>query len=172
MNTFHVTLPSTFESVAEARRVVAAFVRGRGFTPLDVSDVILAVGEACNNAVEHGHVPGGAISIDCVHRQGVLTIAVSDAGPGFSPADRGAPTDGSMAFVGRGRGIAIMRALMDRVTFGQNDRGTRVVLEKREPAPALSAGRRSPAARRSARGDRETRRELSRLDADDRGQPR
>lgn len=172
MNTLRISLPSTFRSVAEARHAVAAFARGCGIGVVDVSDLMLAVGEACNNAVEHGHVAGGEISVDCVHEQGVLTVAVSDAGPGFMPADRHAPGDGSMAFVGRGRGIPIMRALMDRVTFGSNAGGTTVVLEKRAPAVALSSGRGSRGASRSASGDREARREFGRFDARDGGQPR
>lgn len=171
MNTLRISLPSRFQSVAAARHAVAAFARRCGIGMVDVSDLMLAVGEACNNAVEHGHVAGGEIAVDCVHEQGVLKVAVSDAGPGFMPTDQNAPADGSMAYIGRGRGIQIMRALMDRVTFGSNAGGTTVVLEKRAPAASLSSGPGSRAASRSASGDREARREVGRIDARDGGQP-
>jgi serine/threonine-protein kinase RsbW len=161
---FRASFPSTFESVSDARRAVGAFACDCGFSDADVSDIVLAVGEACNNAAEHGHVESGCFTVVCVFDSGVFVIEIGDRGPGFGVnADRWAleTPDSAMR---RGRGIQIMRALMDRVEFRSDGTGTKAVMEKRLPDPARTRDR-NPAQRLLRRGLFESRRELDRSDA-------
>ena len=122
--------PSSFESVAVARRAVGLFARSRGFAPPDVSDIVLAVGEACSNAVEHGHTGKQYVDVRCEFEGDVLRIEIGDRGGGFD--ERRAMTAAIPAeFLGRGRGIPIMRAVMDGVRYRITPAGTTVFLEKR-----------------------------------------
>jgi anti-sigma regulatory factor (Ser/Thr protein kinase) len=166
MKTYRATFPSTFEAVAEARRAVGRFAAACRLDPVAVSDIVLAAGEACNNAVEHGHVESGHFSVECAHEDGVLRIEVRDEGPGFEPALEQADAIAA-TFIGRGRGIAIMRALMDRVTYGSTGCGTSVKLEKRASSAdrPRHAARATVAAGRSARGVGKAGGELGRTDA-------
>jgi anti-anti-sigma factor len=86
---------------------------------------MVAVGEACANAAEHayrGAEPGPiAVSAD-VDVDGVLTVAVRDEGS-WRPPDRD-PGD-------RGRGLLIMRQLVDTVVLDEAARGTTVTLSLR-----------------------------------------
>jgi anti-sigma regulatory factor (Ser/Thr protein kinase) len=131
VNTYRALFPSTFASVAEARQAVGAFAFSCGFSPVEISDIVLAVGEACSNAAEHGHVERGHFTVGCVYHRGMFRAEVRDRGPGFDPAVMSPSAAENAAPIGRGRGIPIMRALMDRVTYGASSAGTAVVLEKR-----------------------------------------
>ena len=83
---------------------------------------MLALSEACNNAIEHGYRDSpGTIRVRLDHRGDALGIRVADDGSWRHPVDD--PT--------RGRGIVIMRGLMDVAEIVQKPHGTEVVLEQR-----------------------------------------
>ncbi|KIA66056.1 hypothetical protein FG87_04410 [Nocardia vulneris] len=85
-------------------------------------DVVLAVGEACTNAVEHGHRGDGAtIRLRARFEANVLRVTVRDTGR-WRP-----PVDDPASF--RGHGIALMRALMDSVRMRPGDSGTVVEMD-------------------------------------------
>jgi len=69
---------STVGSIREARRRVAEFAARCGMTPEDVFDVALAVGEACANAVEHGHSENGTFTVHCEYRAGAMNVEIRD----------------------------------------------------------------------------------------------
>ena len=103
---------------------------------------MLAVGEACNNAVEHGHVEDGEFVVTCEFVDGSLRIEIADSGRGFD--DAGSSGSSSGEYIGRGRGISIMRALMDEVECRRSPAGMTIALVKR-----LSSGRVDEPARES-----------------------
>jgi len=130
VTTFSATYPSAYDTVAIARRAVGVFAQSRGFSSSDVSDIVLAVGEACSNAVEHGHTAKGHIVVRCTFEDDKLTVEIGDRGRGFDEKralDSAIPAE----FLGRGRGIPIMRAVMDGVRYETTKIGTTVFLEKR-----------------------------------------
>lgn len=130
MTTFLASYPSAFDTVAIARRAVGVFAQSRGFSTAEVSDIVLAVGEACSNAVEHGHTAKGHIVVRCTFEGDKLTVEIGDRGHGFDEERaRNAPIPAE--FLGRGRGIPIMRAVMDNVRYEIKKTGTTVFLEKR-----------------------------------------
>lgn len=132
LSSFNANFPSTYSAVASARQRVAAFAADScALGATDVADIVLAVGEACNNAAEHGHVPGGMIGVRCTFNGRTFRAEVSDNGSGFAVGLTQPELDGFVVPRGRGRGIPIMRALMDHVTFARTDSRTTVVLEKR-----------------------------------------
>ena len=91
---------------------------------------MLAVGEACSNAVEHGHTAKGHVVVRCMFEGDRLTIEIGDRGRGFDEEhvlNSAIPTE----FLGRGRGIPIMRTVMDSVRYEIGKTGTTVFLEKR-----------------------------------------
>jgi len=130
MNRYRERFPSAFESVAKVRRAVRAFAESCGYDASEVSDIVLAVGEACNNAVEHGHVERGNFTVECRFDGGMLLMEIVDSGRGFDSTPIVAGTDVNEC-IGRGRGFTIMRALMDSVECRRAPSGMMVVLEKR-----------------------------------------
>lgn len=117
-----VCLPQEADTVAVVRRVVAGALTTLGVTRQCVDEIRLAVSEACTNVLEHAasedeyelrlHVDG--------HR---ATITVTDGGEELDASElTGVMPDASSP---RGRGLAIMRAVMDSVDFSwEPERGT------------------------------------------------
>ena len=141
VKTFKRTYPSTYASVTRARHDVVGFSAGCGVSPSVTDDLALAVGEACNNAAEHGHVAGGAFTIQCTCDDWQLLVDVCDEGTGFMLAGKGESMDAEQRGV-RGLGIFLMRALMDNVEYEIRTTGTRVRLTKiLEPAKAIPGSR-------------------------------
>jgi anti-anti-sigma factor len=104
------------------RRRLGSWLSGLGMGEQDRVGVMVAVGEACANAAEHayrGSEPGPMSVSASVDVDGMLTVTVRDRGT-WRPPDRD-PGD-------RGRGLLIMRQLVDTVTFDEHDRGTTVTL--------------------------------------------
>ncbi|HLJ85068.1 MAG TPA: ATP-binding protein [Candidatus Eremiobacteraceae bacterium] len=133
---FEAQFPSAPSAVRAARRAARAFARRSGFGQWDVSDIVLAVGEACNNAVEHGHVTGGQFTMRChCDDGGDVAFEIEDRGGGFELGTKGGAIAPSERGV-RGLGIFLMRCLMDDVHYDATEFGTIVRLVKRaHPAP-------------------------------------
>jgi anti-anti-sigma factor len=106
------------------RRRLGAWLAGLGMGERDRVGVMVAVGEACANAAEHAYrdtEPGPMRVHADVDVDGVLTVRVRDEGS-WRPPDRD-PGD-------RGRGLLIMRQLVDRVVL-KEEHGTTVTLSMR-----------------------------------------
>src|SRR3954453_4914450 len=117
-------LPAVPSSLPAVRRRLAGWLAGLGMGEQDRVGVMVAVGEACANSVEHayrGQEPGRMYLRARVDVDGVLTVSVRDEGT-WRPPDRD-PGD-------RGRGLLIMRQMVDRVVL-QEDHGTTVTLSMR-----------------------------------------
>ncbi len=85
--------------------------------------VLIATGEALANAIEHGHriATDGAISLRAIALADRVHVTVVDAGSWKPP----------VAAAHRGRGIALMRALMQDVTIQPRASGTTVHMQTR-----------------------------------------
>jgi anti-sigma regulatory factor (Ser/Thr protein kinase) len=129
-SSFSARYPSAFRSVADARHAVADFALDCGFDLADICDIALAVGEACNNAAEHGHSDSGQIHLQCTFDGVDLAVVVADSGCGFD-VRRVGHGPGSNGKGDRGLGIFLMRTLMDGVEYDCTGSGTVVRLVKR-----------------------------------------
>jgi anti-sigma regulatory factor (Ser/Thr protein kinase) len=131
---FSMTLDGAPEELRPLRHRLRAWLDLRRCAPETSEAVILAVNEAAANAIEHGYRgDAGPVVIDGDVRDDVLTITVVDRG-----AWSGADPDPA-----RGRGLPLMRTLMDDVQVEPLEPGTKVVLRRRlalidEPALAGS----------------------------------
>jgi anti-sigma regulatory factor (Ser/Thr protein kinase) len=114
-----IEVPSDPAAQFELRRRLRAWLELRGLAPDACNDAILAVSEACNNAIEHAYqLEQGPIHVVLRHSEGALTIRVQDRGA-WHPAEPSFE---------RGRGIPLMHALMDTAEIEHDGRGTRVSL--------------------------------------------
>ncbi len=109
------------------RRQVIDIAKAMGFSEQDAKDIGLAVFEACANAIHHGSQGGDEYVSLCIHPLADrLEATVEDSGHGLScPIPDEMPPPSSV----RGRGIPLMRTIMDNVQF-ESDGGCRVTLTK------------------------------------------
>lgn len=108
---------SSVDSCQTARARVDQVAGSIGMSRDDRADVMLAVGEAVANAIQHGQNGGGpeSFSVSCVASPGRLCVLITDHGSGFDP--EALPSLEDVLFLERGRGIHCMRAVMDEVSF-------------------------------------------------------
>jgi serine/threonine-protein kinase RsbW len=142
-----VCLPKEAETVSLIRAVVKNALATLGVDAECVDDICLALSEACTNVVEHAGVDDEyevRLQVD----ESVCAISVRNTGDKFDASTLGdvMPSAGSP----RGRGVAIMRAVMDQVRFdSEPTAGTIVNLVK-----ALSVQPDGPLARIRRTGGR------------------
>jgi len=87
-----------------------------------------ALVEACLNAIEYAApVPAAAVDVRLAIRGGELMMSVANPGTPFQP-----PAS-TVSKAGRGHGLKIIRAFMDRVRYLHDAGGTRLEMSKRVP---------------------------------------
>lgn len=92
----------------------------------------IGVTEAIANAVLYGGADGNKrVRVELRAEPGEIRVRVSDAGTGFDPAGVPDPRLPANLSKSTGRGIFIMRALMDEVSYGRD--GSSVTLVLRDP---------------------------------------
>jgi serine/threonine-protein kinase RsbW len=99
----------------------------------DVETMGLAVREAIANAMVHGNHcdPEKAVRISvAVNENCDLFVSVRDSGAGFDPGRLPNPVAPENLLAAHGRGIFIMRQLMDQVDF-EFDHGTEVRMRRK-----------------------------------------
>lgn len=126
-----LSLPRDSRYVALLRDVANCILSDLDAPPEAVDDIQIALAEACANAVRHAvHSDGYSVGLG-VDGDG-CEIIVSDFGPGFDPVGGDeAPTDPLDPEMESGRGLLLMRSLMDELHFDRADEGTEVRLVKR-----------------------------------------
>lgn len=119
VDTLRIAVPATADRLAQIRHRLLAWVEPLGVPDAIVSDIVLAVNEACTNSVEHAYRDSGdgTIEVEAHVEDGNIVICISDHGVWRTPSD--GPTT-------RGRGLPIIEATSDRVELSRTSSGTTV----------------------------------------------
>jgi serine/threonine-protein kinase RsbW len=125
-------LSSTMESVCEVEAAADKMAEEAGLTDDDRFHVTMAVREAAVNAVLHGNEydPGRKIAVGLENTGKSLVFTIADQGKGFIPDEVPDPLAPENLLRGTGRGIFLIRQLMDEVHFRQLHPGTELTLIK------------------------------------------
>jgi serine/threonine-protein kinase RsbW len=122
-------MSSRRHAIAPTTERVVACLSAAGLTEEQRANLTVALSEALSNAVVHGNSgrPGLPVLVvlAIVPGRGAL-VDVRDFGPGFDVAALLDCREGERVLAPSGRGILLMRHLVDRVEF--NPRGNRVRL--------------------------------------------
>jgi len=121
-----ISLPRDEVSIPVVRRLCAQAMATLGAEADVISDVELALSEACANVLKHA-ADGAGYDVVVGFDEDKAWLDVYDRGPGFDASAVETSTKESES----GRGLEIMRAVMDTVSLESGvDRGTTVHLEK------------------------------------------
>lgn len=113
--------PTVEEVVGTCERLAVGGSRAR-------LNLRVAVGEAISNAILYGNGedPDKRVRVEAVYGDEAVRVTVTDEGPGFDPSAVADPTRAENRDRPHGRGLFLLRTLMDRVEW--NERGNRVTL--------------------------------------------
>jgi len=126
---FSLLLPRDELSVLAVRRVCGNALSDLGVHPDCGDDIELALTEACTNVLKHARGSSDEYEVSLEITESTCDIRVEDKGTGFSSDDIGDELVNETAE--GGRGIHLMKALVDKVSFVSKPRsGTVVHLEK------------------------------------------
>jgi PAS domain S-box-containing protein len=108
------------ESLSSMRGLLRRWLRWAGAGEQEIAEIVTACGEAATNAIEHAGAAGDVpFELTGLLEGRRVELSVRDRGAWRSP--RG---------VDRGRGLSLMKALMDAVEVSPGPDGTRVRLER------------------------------------------
>ena len=136
----NLTLSSALESVQEIESAAEGMALRAGFDEDTASNIAMATHEAAVNAAKHGNAfsPDKRIDVHLQRTEEALEICIADEGAGLDPDAIPDPRDPANLLRASGRGVFLMRAIMDEVHFRQLAPGTEVTLVKRRNTEANS----------------------------------
>ena len=128
-----------FGSMPAARDSVMDFIRPHCSSEAEEIDIFLALQEALANAILHGCRGSAARTVHCEVEIGpsAFTIVVRDSGAGFDPQVATHATETGSNLTQHGRGICLMRSLMDEVSYRRG--GSEVWMRKQRGMPLSKA---------------------------------
>ncbi|MET8944695.1 SpoIIE family protein phosphatase [Streptomyces sp. NPDC004542] len=120
-----MSFPAESSQLAPVRKALRTWLAQCDLPPDAVQNVLVAAGEACANAIEHGHrhAPGEAVRLRAEAFVESLRLTVTDSGRWKAPQPE--------LNRHRGRGLALMRAMMQQVNIAPGPSGTTVDMQMR-----------------------------------------
>ncbi|WP_235892404.1 SpoIIE family protein phosphatase [Mycolicibacterium hodleri] len=111
--------------LAPSRDALRSWLAQAGVESDQIQDVLIATGEAVANAIEHGHRdrPEGTVSLRAAAVADRLHVTVTDTGRWKTPRE--------VADIRRGRGMGLIRNLMEDFSIHTDDVGTTVHMHTR-----------------------------------------
>jgi serine/threonine-protein kinase RsbW len=127
-----LSVPSMADQIQVVEEQAEHLARMARFSDEERDNIAIAITEMVANAIFHGNK---ADSCKKVHVRFTLNehdfiISIRDEGPGFDPAQVADPLQPENLLKDRGRGIFIVRTLMDQVEYVKSSPGMEVVLTK------------------------------------------
>jgi serine/threonine-protein kinase RsbW len=132
---YQVTIPSVLDEIKTVELLAEKAADRMQFNEDEKDSLAIAVTEAVNNAIIHGNKQdkNKKVFVEFVFEGKKIIVKVKDQGKGFNPNKLSDPIAPENLLKESGRGIFILKALMDEVKFEFEKNGTviRMIKEKR-----------------------------------------
>ena len=127
-------LPSSIQHVYLLDTIILEILKEMEFDEETTEQVSLAVIEAGTNAIKHGNKEdlNKHAHFEFIVQPDKLTVVVQDEGKGFKREEVADPLDPANLLKSSGRGLFLMEACMDSVTYEKS--GTIVKMVKHKPS--------------------------------------
>ena len=120
-DTLEMTLPARPNILGGLRNALGRWLQAAGANENELFDITLSASEAATNAIEHAYgAREASFVVRCEHDGQKVIVTVRDIGRWRTARPQGG-----------GRGLEIMRALVDSVEIDSDERGTVVTMTKR-----------------------------------------
>jgi len=125
-------VPSDQEFLTDVDIFLEATLRGYDVDESIVADIAISVSELVINAMLHGNEssPDKSVTVRINKADHLVKISVSDEGSGFNPNEIENPLAEENLLKEVGRGIFVVRSLMDTVDIKPSPSGTTVTISK------------------------------------------
>lgn len=127
-------MPSLRRAITPTIQQILKAVEPAGFSTGQREDLEVALAEALANAVVHGNQlrPDSVVSVtvEVEPRRGA-SVTVKDSGAGFVSDTLPSPLEPEKLLEPRGRGVFLMRRLMDGVDYNARGNEVRLTLKRR-----------------------------------------
>lgn len=130
-----VTISSKLKELNRIEKLTEKIAKKLDFSEDQQDNLAIAVTEAVGNAIVHGNKkdPDKKVYITFQLEEDRVEVSVRDEGEGFDPNELTNPLDPQYLMKESGRGIFILKSLMDDVSFSFTNEGTtiRFMLKKK-----------------------------------------
>src|SRR5262249_60587705 len=118
------------EAVATTVDRILEAVAPAGLDGDRLTDLAVALAEALSNAAVHGHRldPRRRVAVAIAVERGCVVVEVSDSGRGFDAGGVSDPTHPERQLATGGRGIFLMRRLVDEVAYNPSGNTVRLTV--------------------------------------------
>lgn len=125
-------LPSDFTSIAEVENLVDKVCLNLGVQEDAYGNVLIAVTEAVNNAIQHGNAENSNLFVDVAvgDNDSEFCFRVKDEGIGFDYHSLPDPTAPENILKENGRGIYLMKNLADDLEFDGTGNSVNIYFSK------------------------------------------
>ena len=122
MTELSLAVSSSIKNVVQVEQYAERLKKHYRISVEKYPDILISLTEAVNNAIIHGNNEDGKkqVIIHSSRTSKGLIIIVSDEGKGFNPNNLPDPTCNEQICKCGGRGVFLMKALCDKVSFDNN----------------------------------------------------
>lgn len=130
---YSITFKSTVDHLEEVEAITSKIAQEVGFNESSSDDLSIVITELFNNAIHHGNKNDSnkSVDIDYMIIADHLIISVQDEGNGFMPDKIKNPLDPENLLAESGRGIYLVKMLMDDTQFDISDKGCKITIKKK-----------------------------------------
>ena len=127
-----ISIPSTQEYLPDVDIFIEGILRGYGINESIIADIAISVSELVNNAIDHGNKKNEEkrVTVTIEKNSEDVSLTVTDEGAGFNPDELDDPLAEENLLKEVGRGIFIVRSLMDKVDIMPSKKGTKITFTR------------------------------------------
>ncbi|MBS1495181.1 MAG: ATP-binding protein [Bacteroidetes bacterium] len=130
MKTYSLVLPSDRKEISKFENLLVEINNEFGMAMEKFINFQIAASEAIVNAIVHGNKqnPQKKVFVEVITDEHKLEMRIKDEGEGFDVSKLPDPTDETNLYKESGRGVFIIRSLVDEFYIESDTAGTRMVL--------------------------------------------
>jgi len=135
-NKYQLVIESDLNNIKKVEQLTEKIADYMKFLEDDKDSLAIAVTEIVGNAINHGNQGkfNKKVTVDFEYKNNTITVTIHDEGKGFDVNKIENPLEPDNLLKESGRGIFIVRALMDKVEFIKTKNGSAVRLTKKSPS--------------------------------------
>lgn len=132
-DSYRMVIESDLNNIQKVEKVTEKIAKYMRFSEEDQDSLAISVTEILGNAIVHGNKRDKSkkVTIDFEYKNDTITVSIQDEGEGFKESEIANPLEPENLLKESGRGIFIVRALMDQVDIIRRKAGTKVRLVKK-----------------------------------------